>query len=85
LINTKVNIAKTKAWTKPTKISKPKKGIGANNETNDEITTSRTSPANMFPKRRKAKETTFEISEISSKRPTKVKIGPSLKLKNLVK
>ena len=81
--NTNVSMANTKAWIKPTNISKPKNGSGAIKGIRKPMTASRTSPAKIFPNKRNAKEMIFESSENSSKNPTKKSIGPA-KLKNFL-
>src|SRR5262249_5983221 len=53
---TRVSIAKTKAWMKPTKTSRPRNGSVRPNGTRNESTTRSTSPAKMLPKRRKLNE-----------------------------
>ena len=50
-------------------------GIGAMYGTKNPTTISSTSPAKIFPNRRKVKEMTFENSLMSSRRPTKVPMG----------
>ena len=82
LINTAVNIEKTRAWTKPTKISKAIKGNEAKTGTRKATIVNKTSPAKIFPNKRKAKERTLENSERISRIPTKNIIGLE-KLKNL--
>jgi len=68
---------------KPTKISRPKKGMGPMKGNKKAMTTSRTSPAKTLPKSLKAKDRILANSEINSNSPTKNWIGPE-KLKNLV-
>ena len=82
LKNTAVNIEKTRAWTKPTNISKAINGNDAKTGTRNATIVNNTSPANIFPNKRKANERIFENSERISRIPTKNEIG-SAKLKNL--
>ena len=75
LINTKVNVAKTRAWIKPTNISRPINGKGTMSGIKKAITASRTSPAKMLPNNLKAKDMIFANSLRSSRKPTKKLIG----------
>ena len=75
LINTRVSVAKTNAWIKPTNISKPMKGSGINNGKRNAITANKTSPAKILPNNLKEKDITLANSLISSKKPTKKLIG----------
>ncbi len=70
-------MANTRAWINPTNISKPKNGRGARRGIRKPMTASRTSPAKIFPNKRKANEMIFESSENNSKSPTKNSMGPA--------
>ena len=75
---------KTKACISPTKISNNKNGNDANIGIRNAITVINTSPAKIFPKRRKENEMIFDNSEMISRIPTKNMIG-FVKLKNFFK
>jgi hypothetical protein len=78
---TKISIAKMKACTNPTKISRNKNGRGMKKGARNPTITKSTSPAKIFPKRRKENEIILMNSEINSRRPTKEKMG-LFKVKN---
>jgi len=68
---------------KPTNISRRRKGKDARMGIKKAMTTSRTSPANIFPNKRKAKDMIFDNSDTISRIPTK-KFNGLVKLINLV-
>ncbi len=75
MIKTDASIMKTRAWIKPTKISRAIKGVGPRTGTSMAMTRRRISPAIMLPNSRKVKEMILDKSEISSKIPTKKLMG----------
>src|SRR3989344_6980796 len=78
----RVSSEKIAAWMKPTKTSNAMKGTGKKYGTKYAMTSIKTSPAKMFPKRRKENEMRRAISEKNSMIPTTKPIN-DLKLKNL--